>query len=465
MGAKNTGSTSKPTAQEVCIDLPGERVQCWRSADNVKVILRKHRDVFFDINLKSNAIYTVESQSAFYSPREKKLLKTALFLDGERFHLWVGRDFKGHLVLSADGAVIGRYEVSILDSSRYGSDPKEKPEPLLVAIGARKESFSCTAADPLGVAQPQLSIFSSLEPKLPLLTDIGRSRFDYSYTPEPPEIAEYVAVVDVEQQEIRPEVLKQLESGAVTGTPSQVFTISDKTRDDSKLIDALAATATAIAGSSFVTSNEFKETAGYLQENLRTLDKLSMVVRIEKKTKGAYKAILKGKPISRFLAESAGLIKTSKTVHKSAALGSEATKFLDGGFGRTGMARFGGARRIMLTTVNNFKGGLKIQVVGTIIDLFVDAHNVYVDEKGSRDLSEFLGRAGVSIAKAGATAAIGSAIAAISVAGLTALAGGVAVPVAAVVLVVVGGYIAAAYAVDKLDNAFKIKQSVAELAR
>jgi hypothetical protein len=91
--------SSGAQTQEVCIDLPGETVQCWRSSDNIRVRLRKHRDIFFDINLKASAIYTVESAFDFYSPRDKKLLKRANFWDGERFNVWVGRGFKGKLVL------------------------------------------------------------------------------------------------------------------------------------------------------------------------------------------------------------------------------------------------------------------------------------------------------------------------------------------------------------------------------
>jgi hypothetical protein len=94
---------SGPVAQEVCINLPGEAVQCWRSSDRIKVILRKHRDVIFNINLGSGKTYTVESsESDFYNARDKKLVRPGAnnkltFKDGERFHLWVKRDFKGFL--------------------------------------------------------------------------------------------------------------------------------------------------------------------------------------------------------------------------------------------------------------------------------------------------------------------------------------------------------------------------------
>jgi hypothetical protein len=95
MNAKAAATSASKPPQEVCIDLPGEWVQCWRSSDNIKVILRKHRDVFFDISLKPGASYTVESAHEFYFPRQKKLVKNATFSDGERLHLWVGREFKG----------------------------------------------------------------------------------------------------------------------------------------------------------------------------------------------------------------------------------------------------------------------------------------------------------------------------------------------------------------------------------
>lgn len=123
---------------------------------------------------------------------------------------------------------------------------------------------------------------------------------------------------------------------------------------------------------------------------------------------------------------------------------------------------------MVMTTAENFKGGMKIQVVGTVIDLIVDANSVFLDEKGSGDLSEFLGRAGVSIAKAGATAALGSIFAAggtILVTSAAVLFSATAAPVFVVVGVVIGGYILAATIVDYVDNKFEIKQTVAEMAR
>ena len=141
---------------------------------------------------------------------------------------------------------------------------------------------------------------------------------------------------------------------------------------------------------------------------------------------------------------------------------------MDGGFGRSGKAGYGSIRRIMLTSAENFKGGVKIQIAGTVVDLFVDAESVFLEEKGSKDLSEFLGRAGVTIVKAGMTAALGSIFAALGMAAIStgaAAVGLAAAPVVAVVAVAVLGYIFAASIIDGVDDGFKIKESVARLAR
>lgn len=469
MVTKKTGTQSARTSQEVCIDLPGERVQCWRSSDRVKVVLRKHRDVIFDINLRKDAIYTVESTSEFYSPREKKLLKKAHFFDGERFQIWVGREFRGSLVLTVNGTVLGRYNIVDLDPTRYGSDPKEKPEPILVVLNKKEQTSSsiCMTIDPLDVKRTQLDIFSVLHPRLPILATASSTRFDYSYPTDEPDVREYVAIAEVRPDEIQPNVLKRLEGGSVTGKPSELFSKTAFEKPDSHLYKALVAVGAAIAGNEIITSNSFKEGVGYFQEHFRALDKLLMTVRLEKKAKGQYKVIFKGRPVSKVIA--AGLQgKAAKTVHQHARLGSKAASFVDGGYTRSGKAGYGSARRIMMTAAENFKGGMKIQIIGTVIDLFVDANSVFLEEKGSKDLSEFIGRAGVTIAKAGATAALGSIFAAAGMAVVSAgavAAGLAAAPVVAVVAVAVLGYIFAATIVDAIDDGLKIKESVANFAR
>jgi hypothetical protein len=219
-----------------------------------------------------------------------------------------------------------------------------------------------------------------------------------------------------------------------------------------------------VAGSAILTDNVFKETAGYVSEHFKMLDKLFASVRVERRAKGAYQVAIKGHPVSKHVAALFGGAKNTRPDHWKSPLGSNETAFMDGGYARTGKAGYGGCKRIMLTTGKNFLKGMKIQGIGTVIDLVVDAHSVFLDKNGSKDISEFLGRAGVSIAKAGATAALGSVFAALGTAALATVIAG-ALPVGLVVFVVVAGFVGAAMLVDMVDDRLGIKESVAGWAR
>jgi hypothetical protein len=139
-GSKPTGNDQ--VVQEHCIDLPGESVQCWISGgtDKLKVILRKHRDVIFDIHLGDGKIYTLHStESEFYNVRDKKLVNpskhgTVTFTDGERLHIWVGRGFRGTLILRSGEQIIYKVEPNKWDLQKYSKDPKEKPAPIIIAV-------------------------------------------------------------------------------------------------------------------------------------------------------------------------------------------------------------------------------------------------------------------------------------------------------------------------------------------
>lgn len=454
--------TTTADSQEACIDLPGEAVQCWRSSDKVRVILRKHRDVFFDINLQGSATYTVESKVDFYSPRDKKLLRKVMFADGEILNVWVGRNFEGVLELKANGRVLGSYRVNDLDTQTYGADPKTKPEPLMVIIGQREgpTGYRCSADDPLGAGWAYEIFKPSLDPKVSILSNYG-SRYDYQIPHEAPEVEEYVAVVEVQRGEISPHAFVQLETkGFVAGQVSEVLSPPQPQASNSPLYRALSTAAGAISGSDTLTANWFKETVGYVQENFRQLDKLGMTVRIEKKAKGKYFVILRGQPLSRRIAQAFGVAKSTRPTHHRFPMGSEQSRFMDGGFARSGRAGYGGFKRLFLTAAKNFRGGVKIQGIGAVLDLFVDANSVFFDDKGSNELPEFLARAGVSILKAGLTAAIGAAFAAIVMAMVAATA-----PALFVGALVVTGFIAAAYLIDKADDFFQIKEQVAHAAR
>ena len=130
-----------PDTQRVCINLPGEDFKCYVHKPKVQVMLRKHRDVVFDIQLFKGMSYTVHADKCdFYNARDKKLVEvkkkqTVTFQDGEKLHLWVSRHFEGALILkSASGTTLGRYEPNALDPVKYGDEPGEKPAPLMVVL-------------------------------------------------------------------------------------------------------------------------------------------------------------------------------------------------------------------------------------------------------------------------------------------------------------------------------------------
>lgn len=126
--------------QQVCIDLPGEVIRCYVHKRKLQIMLRKHRDVIFDIELFKGMRYTVQSdQGDFYNARDKKIVlnrakQKVSFNDGERMHLHVGRKFKGHLILKANGKVLGRYAPNELDAKRYDDDLATKPAPMIVVM-------------------------------------------------------------------------------------------------------------------------------------------------------------------------------------------------------------------------------------------------------------------------------------------------------------------------------------------
>lgn len=467
MDSKTSSKESKKKSQELCIDLPGETVQCWRSADHVKVVLRKHRDVFFDINIKKDTTYSVESTADYYSVRDKRLMRNAKFQDGEKFHLWIGRNFKGKLLLKSDGNVIGIFEPGRIDVSEYGTGPQIKPEPLFVFFGKKElsSSFVCKVDDPYGISFIPGILKPEFDDKLSTLKNFG-TVFDYHVALQPPEIKEYVSVAEAVTDQLRPQILTQLNNGlAVEGKIAQIFLPPKSGHEDTGLYKAMASAATFISGNDFMNQNTFKETAGYLQENWRALDKITMTVRVEMRVTGRYRVLFKGRPLSNVAAQLVGAAGNTNVIHERAKFGSEKTAFLDGGFSRTGRSGYGGRKRILLTASENFRGGMKVQVIGTVIDIIGDANTVYFNEKGSKDFSEFLGRAGVTLVEAGVAALLGSIIISAITALIVSVLGSAAVPVLAVMAVAIIGYVIAASIVGVVDSELGIKTTIANWAK
>ena len=210
--------------------------------------------------------------------------------------------------------------------------------------------------------------------------------------------------------------------------------------------------------SDVVTANSFKETVGYVQANWKMFNTLGMKMYIEKAPIGNYRYVLKGKLITL-----AGLSEKAKTI--KIPVGSPKAEYLGANNTIRGRTGLGGFKRISFTIGSNLKAGMKIGAIGTVIDLYGDVVTVF-GKDGSKDASEFLGRAGVSILKAGATAALGGIFVAM-VTGVIGLIFSVTMtlPVLATVGIIVGGYILAATAVDYIDSYFNLKNNIANGVR
>ncbi|WP_293931950.1 hypothetical protein [Iodobacter sp.] len=450
--------------KKIYICLPGQDAKGIVAGCANRVILRKHRDVVFDINLKKGNTYTLSAvKSDFYNERDKVLVEAsknqrATFKDGERFSIWVSRNFRTSLVLELNGVVIGKYAPNKLDDTKYDDDPKIKPEPMMVIIGQQsRNSLECKVGD-LNSFYDQSVQPGNQDFYQKYLADqkLKPSQFDYiKYVEQKPKFEERAVVGLIAESDLKPAALNALQqTGSISGDPAQLL---KEPRDNSQLgvvVANLANEANSALTGNVMTANAFKETVGYVQSNWRIFNTLGMKLYVEKANKGMYRYVLKGR-----LLTFTGVAARKTTI--KAPIGNAKFEHLGSGYQYRGRGGLGSMKRIYITTKANFGGGMKIGAIGTVIDIFGDANEVFLKDGSSQDFSEFLGRAGVSVLKAGATAAIGGAFAAIISMGAATL----GAPVIMVVAIVIVGYIIAAEIVDYVDNSTGAKESAAAWAR
>lgn len=460
--------SSKPMPENVLYAcLPGETVKGVMTGCKNRIVKRKHRDIVIQINIKNGKTYTLRaSRSNFYSEREKALIEykqngNMTFQDGERVYACISRDFVGKLIIEHAGKVLGEWEPNKLDAEKYGKDPSIRPEPLMIIINGKPlspKTLICMPSDPYG---HQAIDKHGDDMLIDYLSDekLKKSKHDYILEQlKRPEIQEHYIAGNLSSREIRPEVIKELnQAGRVSGSPMELILEPQKGSQLDTMINNIVAGVDDAMTNSVSTSNYFKESAGYIQSNWKRFNILGMKMYIEKAPVGQYRFVLKGKLITP-----KGLSAKSKTIKMP--VGRADAEFMGANYTKTGRHGYGGFKRIFLTTKGNFRAGMGLQAIGTVIDLYGDFKDTFGDGK-SKDVSEFFARAGVSILKAGATAALGGILTLVVGAAITFFTAASAVPVLLGVAVVVTGYIIAANMVDFVDSSLSIKERAASAAR
>ena len=157
----------------------------------------------------------------------------------------------------------------MLDEEKYRSDPSVKPEPLMIILDSRKMSHPIlkNADDPYGSLKIQNFFNPQYDPKIAILKDYG-TKHHYSCERGDPEIKEYVCVTEAVSSDLQQHIVRRLEKeGAVEGNITEIFMAPTSERSTSGLYVALASTINYVSGNEILTSNLFKESAGYLQES------------------------------------------------------------------------------------------------------------------------------------------------------------------------------------------------------
>lgn len=438
--------------QRTCIDLPGERARCYLYKSKLQIVLRKHRDVIFDIDLGIGSTYTVEAdQSDFYNARDKKLVEfkrkqKATFKDGERLHLWVSRKFKGHLLLKSDGKVLGRYEPNVIDRNQYDDDPKTKPAPLIVVMNvnpatnktgstpqANAKPRVCTPSNPEGLSAEELMRKPLYEQRLYALNS-RRSTPTQRAVPEPPKDAQDVHIVEVKDPH-------------GPGVPQQVGDFFKKGGEE-----------TAIDSNGVMTRNwlwsQIAGATAYYADNYKWINELwnqkFYIQKVVHKTAGTrWYIVFKGLPGLRDYITSARYgVLNPKVIAISSGAGS-----LSG----VGHAAWDAA-----------KGSLKkAGAVAVFFTIALDTAEWLGDYeqrdpktgKPKKDFFDLAVKVGVDLAKAGLSAALGTiAMGVLVLAGV--VTGGAVVVVGAIVLSVAFGF-----ALDWLDKKTGATDRAAQAAR
>jgi hypothetical protein len=423
------------------IDLPGEspKSRLWPGVNNL-IILRKHRDVVFDIKLGNGATYTVTTDrpeheyGRFFDPNRNLNVTKVMFQDGEPCHIWLGRTFQGSLILKQGDKVLGRYPVRKMDCTQgCTEDPKDKPAPIIIAICVNKEAKQTTEIasqkatqstekmlfprptisgltdDPLIFEQSLLS--QQLACRLPI-----RLAPDISVAP-----SQEAHIVEVSKRSIPQKLIDEVAAGG-----------SEETAIDSNKIATRNWLASQLGGA-----------LGFYSDNkqwVRELwsEKFRLIKIIHKRAGERWYVVFTGNPrLRKFITATRYGVKNEKVLTIAGGAGT-----LESGAAAAWESSKGAFK----------KGGLWALIFTITLDTtewLHDYQQVGSDGKPRKDFVDLLGKIGMDLVKVGLSAAIASVVVGVAAATAALV---VAVPMAVVIVGTLAVAIFVGYKLDELDK-------------
>lgn len=378
-----------------CIYIPGQPVENIMPGCDYKIVLGSVREVVFNFNLKSTKEVAIEIEKlplyskdvryfGVYDLQTKKLISEKFTVkSGVSYRVQVSRFFAATFIAKVNGKVVGRYTPKLLDSKNYGREAALWIEPLyigfsevgnqtpLAQVVQQHNANSQRWLDSL----PQFNNSTTLTP--PYSTQsVSKNFAGVCKAP----ITEYAVVFVYKPKKGQMDNFKQKEM-----TVAQMEEWLNK-EDFDELVKVVAShgspgDAALLNGVGFTKDNFHWRKA--LNTRIQVKWVRGFLAIVFKGTNPPFNFTYAGLAHEKFKGMSGGkhIVREPKRVQLQS--GSQGIKKAAHG---------------VIDAAKKIKG---LAAVGLVIDFFGDYNAVMVDEGGSREVGELLGRAGISIFAAG----------------------------------------------------------------
>ncbi len=432
-----------------CIYIPGQPVKNIMPGCDYKIVLGSVREVIFNFNVRLFTSITIEiikySSSTdirdygVFDLKTKKHIREYFFVkSGEPYRVHVSRFFKGTFVVKANGKVLGMYTPMDMDSKRYGLEPELWIEPLYIGFN------EVVHHDPMGsiINYHKQSSYDWLKnlPQFKYKTpqnsfipqDIKTSFVEISNIPK----AKHGIVFIYKAKKDRPITWRDVDQHEITVRELESRLEKTDWEEFRRVIMPLLTSpeaASAFGGTDFTIKN--RHWSDFLFRKLQ--------MKWIKNGRDSYLAIcFKGynRPFNK----------------TTTGLGNDVVKSFTGGVHIKKSHRIWATFKEASKVSSVAKGMKGLPAVGLIIDLIGDYNTVMMDEKGSKDIAELLGRAGVSIVAAGVGTVASTLVLATLMKGFLFV--GTTIPIGVVLLIGALLVVATAYLISKGSG--KVKDAI-----